>query len=120
MAGSDAEEVRRPRPPHRAVRQGRGVGSGGVADPINFGLNACAGLTAAEMKPWRAYAELRPGGSDPAARLVEMDTDGVDAEILYPTPRLNWGVVANPDPEFHLALVQGYNDWLSEYVEYAP
>src|SRR3954454_20219831 len=51
----------------------------GVADPINFGLNACAGLTAAEMKPWRAYAELRPGGSDPAARLVEMDTDGVDA-----------------------------------------
>ena len=49
-----------------------------------------------------------------------MDHDGVDAEVLYPTPRLAQGVVATKDVDFHLALVRAYNDWLSEYVAVAP
>ena len=49
-----------------------------------------------------------------------MDEDGVDAEVLYPTPRLSQAVFANTDADFHLALVQAYNDWLSEYVGHAP
>ena len=49
-----------------------------------------------------------------------MERDRVDAEVLYPTPRLSQAVVANTDAEFHLACVRAYNDWLSEYVEYAP
>jgi predicted TIM-barrel fold metal-dependent hydrolase len=49
-----------------------------------------------------------------------MDRDGVDAEVLYPTPRLAQGVVATRDVDFHLALVRAYNDWLSEYVALAP
>jgi len=92
----------------------------GVADPINFGMNACAGLPPEEMKGWKRFAELRRGGHDPAARLEEMDEDGVDAEVLYPTPRLAQAIVANRDVELHEALVRAYNDWLSEYVEHAP
>jgi predicted TIM-barrel fold metal-dependent hydrolase len=92
----------------------------GVKDPINFGQNACAGLAASEMSAWRNFEDLRPGGWDPKARLSEMDTDSVDAEVLYPTPRLSWSIVANQDAEFHIALVQAYNDWLSEYCAYAP
>lgn len=92
----------------------------GVDDPINFGMNACAGLEPSEMKGWARFEELRKGGYDPAARIEEMDQDGVDAEVLYPTPRLSQGIVANPDAELHLACVQAYNDWLSEYVAYAP
>jgi predicted TIM-barrel fold metal-dependent hydrolase len=92
----------------------------GVEDPITFGMNACAGLEPAAMRGWARFSEIRRGGHDPAARLVEMDADGVDAEVLYPTPRLAQAVCATPDPELHLALVMAYNDWLSEYVAHAP
>lgn len=92
----------------------------GVSDPITFGMNACAGLPPEEMRGWMRFDELRPGGYDPAARIDEMTRDGVDAEVLYPTPRLFNAIVANPDPDYHLAMIRAYNDWLSEYAEYAP
>ena len=92
----------------------------GVSDPINFGMNACAGLEPEDMKGWVRFDDIRAGGYDPAARLVEMDRDGVDAEVLYPTPRLSQAIIANPDAEYHLAMVRAYNDWISEYVAYAP
>jgi predicted TIM-barrel fold metal-dependent hydrolase len=92
----------------------------GVDDPINFGMNACAGLAPEDMKGWVKFEELRRGGFDPVERLREMDRDGVDAEVLYPTPRLSNAIVANRDPEYHVAMIRAYNDWLSEYVERAP
>jgi predicted TIM-barrel fold metal-dependent hydrolase len=92
----------------------------GVRDPINFGWNSCAGMKPEEMTGWIRFEDLRPGNYDPAARLVEMDEDGVDAEILYPGPRLSQSVYAFPDPELHLACVRAYNDWLSEFCEHAP
>ncbi|MGE0383176.1 MAG: amidohydrolase family protein [Gammaproteobacteria bacterium] len=92
----------------------------GIADPINFGLNASAGMPASKQKAWMRFEEVRRGGWDPAARLEEMDEDGVDAEIMYPTPRLSFGVLTNDDKAFSLAMVQAYNDWLSEYCAHAP
>lgn len=92
----------------------------GIPDPINFGLNACAGMPADQQKAWMRFDDIRRGGWDSAARLAEMDEDGVDAEILYPTPRLSLGVLTNDDKAFALAMVQAYNDWLSEYSAYAP
>lgn len=92
----------------------------GARDPINFGMNACAGLDPSEQKGWVRFEDIRPGGYDPRARLVEMDKDGVDAEVLYPTPRLSHGVAANPDPALHQAMVSAYNDWLTEFVAEAP
>jgi predicted TIM-barrel fold metal-dependent hydrolase len=92
----------------------------GVRDPINFGMNACAGLPPDEMRGWSRFEDMRRGGYDPAARLEEIDRDGVDAEVLYPTPRLAQGIVGNQDAAFHEACVRAYNDWLSEYVRYAP
>jgi predicted TIM-barrel fold metal-dependent hydrolase len=92
----------------------------GVKDPINFGLNACAGLDPSQQKGWVRFEDIRPGGYNSSARLTEMDQDGVDAEVVYPTPRLSQGVGANTDVELHLNMVRAYNDWLSEYVEVAP
>ncbi len=92
----------------------------GVKDPINFGWNVCAGQDPAEMSGWVRFEDIRPGSYDPSSRLDEMDVDGVDAEVLYPTPRLSQAIYANTDGEFHLACVQAYNDWLSEFCEYAP
>jgi len=92
----------------------------GVKDPINFGMNACAGLAPEEMRGWCRFEEIRRGGYDPAARLAEMDADSVDAEVLYPTPRLSQAIFANSDAEYHVAMVRAYNDWISEFAEYAP
>jgi predicted TIM-barrel fold metal-dependent hydrolase len=92
----------------------------GAPDPINFGMNAVAGLPPEQISSWKFFEDIRPGGYDPVARANEMDQDGVDAEVLYPTPRLGQGVAATKDPELHLALVRAYNDWLSEYCEQKP
>src|SRR5262249_23957202 len=92
----------------------------GVADPINFGMNAVAGLPPDQISSWKRFEDIRSGGYDPMARTEEMDLDSVDAEIIYPTPRLGQGVSSTQDPDFHLALVQAYNDWLSEYCAAAP
>jgi predicted TIM-barrel fold metal-dependent hydrolase len=92
----------------------------GVKDPINFGMNACAGLKPEEMKGWARFEDLRKGGYEPAARLEEMDQDGVDAEVLFPTPRLSNAIIASKDVEYHTTMIQAYNDWQSEYVGYAP
>jgi predicted TIM-barrel fold metal-dependent hydrolase len=92
----------------------------GVKDPINFGLNAAAGLPPSERRPWVRFEDIRPGGYDPKARLGEMDLDFVDACVLYPTPRVSQLVIGTRDRVVHLALVQAYNDWLSEYCEHEP
>ena len=92
----------------------------GVDDPINFGLNACAGLPAERQKAWMRFEELREGGWNPSARLDEMDEDGIWAAFLYPTPRLSQGVVANKDPKLQVEMVRAYNDWLSEYANRDP
>jgi uncharacterized protein len=92
----------------------------GVKDPINFGMNACAGLDPEAMHAWVRFEDIRPGGHDPAARVREMERDGVDAEMLYPTPRLAQAIVANPDPAYRAEMMRAYNDWLSEFVAYAP
>ncbi len=68
----------------------------GASDPINFGMNACAGLDPEEQKGWVRFEDIRHGGYDPAARIEEMNKDGVDAEILYPTPRLSQGRGGQP------------------------
>jgi uncharacterized protein len=92
----------------------------GVKDPINFGLNAAAGLPVAQRRPWARFEDIRPGGHDPKARLDEMDVDFVDACVLFPTPRVSQLVIGTRDPALHLALVRAYNDWLSEYCEHEP
>lgn len=92
----------------------------GVAEPITFGFNACAGMDPKKARPWAFWEDIRQGGADPKVRISEQDQDGVDAEILYPTPRINMAVIGNEDPEFHLSMVQAYNDWISEYAAVAP
>src|SRR5687767_6826010 len=32
----------------------------------------------------------RPGGYDPKARLLDMDSEGIDRAVLYPTSMLTW------------------------------
>ena len=58
----------------------------------------------------RPFREGNPGAWDPEARLKDMDVDGIDVAILYPTTML--GYVA--DPGFAAARCRAYNNWLAE------
>jgi predicted TIM-barrel fold metal-dependent hydrolase len=72
-----------------------------------------------KFPPFRIKGELIPGSYDPKARLNDLDLDGVDAEVLYPNSGPDFAS-ANADPEFHLAMVQLYNDFLSDFCGVAP
>ena len=93
----------------------------GALDPINFGNNISGGLPPEQCTAWKRWEEAPRAGYDPAARLLAQDEDGVDAEILYPTPRPSLNLLGNnKDPEFHLACIRAYNDWLSGFCGHAP
>jgi predicted TIM-barrel fold metal-dependent hydrolase len=51
------------------------------------------------------------GGSDPVKRLEDMDAEGIDEVVLYPTQMLMW----NEDLDLFRAVCRGYNDWLRDY-----
>jgi predicted TIM-barrel fold metal-dependent hydrolase len=90
----------------------------GVSGPMPIGLNACAGQDPELRQAWVRFEDIRPGGHDPAARLREIDRAGIDAEVLYPTPRLANAVYATTDPALHVALVRAYNDWVADYADH--
>ena len=92
----------------------------GLKEPVRFGWTSCAGLEPEEMKAGIRFEEMRSGGYDPAVRVKEQDRDGVDAEVMYPSPMLAIAICAHPEEDYHLAMVRAYNDWVSEYVSYAP
>ena len=54
--------------------------------PFPVGLAGAAGKSSKELR-WTGdqVESLRSGGWDPVARLADMDTDGVAAEVLYPS-----------------------------------
>lgn len=92
----------------------------GVPDPINFGNNVAASIFRTKRSAWVFWEDTPKGGYEPAARLQDMDTDMVDAAVLYPTPRISQLVIGTKDPDLHLAMVRTYNDWLIDYCSYDP
>ena len=60
----------------------------------------------------------RPGGVDPLARLVDMDSEGMDVAVCFTSIGLFFGGVG--DPDLNAALCRAYNDWLYDYVQAAP
>lgn len=60
----------------------------------------------------------RPGGTDPQARLKDMDSEGIDVAVLYGTMALGFPMF--PDPDFGFAVIRAYHDWLADYCKAAP
>ena len=58
------------------------------------------------------------GGSDPSARLADMDTEGIDVAVLFATVAMgpSSGVLPSGDVEFEAALCRAYNSWVAEYA----
>lgn len=60
---------------------------------------------------------FHPGGWNPNERIKEMASDGVTAEVLYPT--LGLWLFSIEDMALQQACFQVYNDWLIEYCRVA-
>ena len=58
------------------------------------------------------------GAWDPDARLKEMEVDGVQAELLYPTMALR--LFSLEDTGFRTACLQAYNNWIADYCGAHP
>ncbi len=88
-------------------------------------VQAVGGLFMAGQRPDQVesfrragFSLARPGGWDPLERMKDMVTDGVAAEVLYPS--LGLGLFCLEDAALQEALFRTYNDWLIEYCQKVP
>jgi len=81
------------------------------------------GITPEEY--WNLTAVLRtPGGGDPDARIEDMDRDGIDVAVLYPSMAMFFGpldpIPALHDIDFVTDCIRAYNDWIADYCRAHP
>ncbi len=64
------------------------------------------------------WEDLTPAGHHAADRVAELDREGIDQAVLYPSLGLVLGGLT--DPEHAVAACRVYNDWLAEFVASDP
>ena len=62
--------------------------------------------------------EMRPGGYIPEEHVKDLDIDGVDVSIVYPTVGLTLYWV--PDSELLTSNRRSYNDWVGDFCSAVP
>ena len=65
------------------------------------------------------FEDVRPGGYIPEEHVKDLDIDGLDVSILYPTEGLSL-FCSVPDSELLSATFRAYNDWLAEFCAPFP
>ena len=93
--------------------KGPSGGSGGSQAGKRFDAESAATMSFADK-----MENVRPGAYDPNEHLKDMDLDGIDVDILYPTQGLI--LYSVPDGELLNVLFAAYNDWLAEFCQAAP
>jgi predicted TIM-barrel fold metal-dependent hydrolase len=85
------------------------------AMPVPLAAFSSAGMSADELSAAFAKGEagVRRGAYEPGARLVDMEADGVAAEVLYPSVALQ--LFRLGDGTLQAECFRVYNDWLAEY-----
>jgi predicted TIM-barrel fold metal-dependent hydrolase len=80
----------------------------------NF-LDLRAGRPEGQWKPFGLKVEEAAGTGSPEQRVGEQDTDGLDAEVLFPAMVAGpvfWRNIGHDD--VYRAVIRAYNDWLGE------
>jgi len=87
----------------------------GSSEPDPIGLVTTPGLPWDQFR-WTGvtYEQARAGCYDGAARLADLDLDGVDAEILFPPQRTIGHFLGDDDDDFVRAGIDAYNRFLWE------
>ena len=75
---------------------------------------------AASVKAMKRFKTTRDSGFSAEARIHDMDKEGVDAQVLYPT--VGGQILGKPfkDTELLAAVCRAYNDWSLEHCGIAP
>ena len=76
------------------------------------------GLATPELMRKLSWDDLRPGSYDPQARLKDMDSEGIDVSVLFPS--IGIGFVGIKDPELSAAGRRAYNNWMADFCRVAP
>lgn len=85
---------------------------------VALGTLATPGARFSEPADVRSLEDAWPGGSDPVARLADMDAEGIDRAVLYPSVGLYFWALDDPEPAVPIAVA--YNDWLASYCAADP
>jgi predicted TIM-barrel fold metal-dependent hydrolase len=69
--------------------------------------------------PKLRYGVFRPGMLDPRARLEDMDVEGIQAAVSFPSAAMafGWGI---ENTDLGIAACRAYNNFLMEYCAYHP
>src|SRR5262249_52941949 len=99
-----------------------GVVRGGGRE-LQDAMAAAVGITPQQFHDMLESLRV-PGGYDPVARLADMDADGIDAAVLYPSQAMFFGpcdpIDAFGDIDFVTDCIRAYNDWIADYCAAAP
>ncbi len=76
------------------------------------------GFSNAERAQRLTWDDLLPGSYDPHARIRDMDLEGIDIAVLYPSLWLLYGDM--PDPQVAAAACRAYNDWIADFCRPYP
>ena len=76
-------------------------------------LGAQAGRTGKDFKVEGRRSDMRAGGWMPAARIADMDLDGMTASVLF-----GGGPLGSKNVELYIESFAAYNRWLSDFCSY--
>ncbi len=65
----------------------------------------------------RTFEEGVPGQRDPAARLADMDSDGIDADVLV---HPGYPILLPKNRDTRRGMMMAFNDWLAEFCAHDP
>ena len=84
--------------------------AGGLAGTAGFSDEMVERVRNLEL----GYTDTRPSGWTADLRLKDLDTDGIELSVLYPTQML--GLQSLHDVEFGRVQARAYNDWCAEHL----
>jgi len=85
---------------------------------VPLGTLATPGSVFSDPKSFLPIERAHPGGSDPSARLLDMDSEGIDQAVLFPSIGLYFWAL--DDPRAAVPIARAYNDWLASYCAADP
>ena len=64
------------------------------------------------------YGKLNRDIHDVPTRLSDMDREGIDISVLFPTSA--FGITQSPEKDYAAAFCRGYNDWIANLCTESP
>lgn len=85
---------------------------------VPMGLVCTGGRPPEDFGRAVTWEEIHPAGYDSKERLAIQDTEGVAAEVLYPS--MGMMLCNHPDHDYKKACFEAYNRWLAGFCERDP